>query len=144
MNLLMPHHKISAHLWVLVLSALLLLTQGVELHIHDVDHQPMQHHDDEQNMILDSDHHHTVIKHPSFDSSHADHHDFVMNEFDTVPVAIQQQASSILSPMDVMVTLLWLLIAGVSPSYRLWARQITPPPLERRYHLIPPLRAPPC
>lgn len=117
---------------------LILSAQGVTLHVHGFDHDPHQSHHSIDNL---NDHSHLEEAHFSFDSSHQDHHDEVASEIDACPDCILKQASGTVLTVALLTIVLFLLSLGLSRNRFLPFRSKVS--LPWRFHLFPPLRAPP-
>lgn len=140
--------KRSLLLWTLLLSMALLCAQGVKLHVHSLD----QEHDQElrhSHIAVEittghshTDHSHLSKAHLSTDISHSDHHEEMISELDVTPYGLMKKVSSYVLTLALLTALLALLVPGY---YRQVIRhdRIKDSYLSWRYHLSPPLRAPP-
>lgn len=126
-------------IWTILLSIVLLFGQSVKLHVHSLDHADNQssgHH-----YIEGADEHSQLAEaHLSSDSSHADHHAEIVSEIDTSLNALPT-VSKVLT-LALLFTMLLFLWPGFSELI-FHRRTIQPALPPRRYHLYPPLRAPP-
>jgi hypothetical protein len=143
MNFFRPHNSPFVFFWIVLLSIALPFAQNLQFHVHGLDHGPVHHHDHDPTM-MDSHHEHTAIKHLSIDTSHADHHDGVMQEMDAIPDITVQQSSTSVSSMDLLVLFILLFILGAYILYKPGIHHTFDIPPKRRFNLIPQLRAPPC
>ena len=131
----------------LILSLLILLSlltvQGVNLHVHSLDHG----HGDHQShvhMIDEADgHSHLSKAHFTHDTSHNDHHGGSISEIDISSDGVLKKASSSIFAIALIIFLLALLI--FAPSRQLIVGRWHERKLfsYRYYSLSPPLRAPP-
>jgi len=141
MNFFRAYHKSNLLLWVTLLSLTLLCTQHLQLHVHSLDHEPYQHHD---NLLSNnSDHSHIVTKHLSIDTSHQDHHDEVMLEMNASPDTISHSSSAQVPSFDLLILYILLLVLGAYRSLGFKTRPFAEGIRKRHFYLIPQLRAPP-
>jgi len=138
MNSFRKTNKRILFAWTIILSLLILFAQGVTLHVHSFDHDPLQNH----HSIADlNDHSHLSEAHLSVDFSHNDHHDKVTSEIDASPDCILKQVSANVTVIALLAMALTLLLSGLCRNTFLrYCRYVA---LSRRYHLFPSLRAPP-
>lgn len=118
----------------------LLCAQSVKLHVHNFDHD----HDQRHGHITAgaAEHSHLSEAHLSTDVSHGDHHDEVVSELDASPDGLLKKASSNVVVLALLATLFTLLLPGFYQQI-FHRRRDKGAILPRRYHLFPPLRAPP-
>jgi len=127
----------------LLISLSLLSAQGVNLHVHSLDHG----HDDHQghaHAIDEADgHSHLSKAHFTHDTSHDDHHNGVISEIDISSDGVLKKASSSIFAIALIVFLFALLV--LTPSLQLIVGRWHERKLfsYRYYSLSPPLRAPP-
>ncbi len=144
MKFLRSIRSARALIWVVMLSVAMLVTQNLQVHIHSVDHDPLETGRHDSTMTVADSHQHADVKHLSIDNSHADHHDAVIFEMDASPDRIHQLLSKKISPVDLLALCLILLFLGRYVVYRTTIRRSCSLLPRRRFHLIPALRAPPC
>jgi len=137
-------HRINKRtllLWSLLLSLSLLCTQGVGLHVHNVDHG----HDDHLSNIyaIDGANDHADMSNAHFthDTSHNDHHDGLESEFDISPDGLLKYTNHIFA--IALIVFLVTLVMPVSSRRLIHYRRENDFILHRYYVLSPPLRAPP-
>ena len=144
MNYFRSLNSSTVIVWVALLSVAFLVTQNLQFHVHDLDHDPARSDHHASTIAQSVEHEHTNLMHLSIDSSHADHHDSVIIETGVSLERIPPQSSSKASSFDLLVRCLVLLVL-FSRLYRRatisHACDVLP---RKRFHLIPPLRAPPC
>lgn len=142
MNFYRSYQKPTLLLWAILLSITLLCTQHLQIHIHSLDHETSQHHD---NLLSNnSDHSHmAATKHLSFDSSHPNHHDDVMAEMSASPDSIVQLSSTQIPSIDLLILYILLFALGAYRSLNHKIRPFAARLLKRYFYLIPQLRAPP-
>ena len=141
MNFPRACQKSTLLLWAVLLSVTLLCTQHLQFHIHSLDHEPYQHHDDL--LSNNGDHSHVATKHLSIDASHQDHHDEVMLEMDASPDSIAKPTSVQIPSIDLLILYILLFALGVCRSLGYKTRPFAEGLLQRHFYLIPQLRAPP-
>ena len=107
-----------------------------------MDHDPIQNHDAEMTNFQ-VDHNHTVYKHLSIDSSHADHHDATMIEKNASPESLMHQSSGNVSTPDFLVLFFLIIFLGLYLPFKLNLRHTFDRPITRRSYFTPLLRAPP-
>lgn len=123
--------------WTVLLSLLMLSAQGVTLHVHSFDHDSHQGHHSIDNI---NGHSHIGGAHLSLDSSHQDHHDETTTVIDACPDCLKQVASNLLMAALIGIVL-FLPVPGLYRNkFPINRGNVS---LPRRFHLIPPLRAPP-
>lgn len=131
----------TLYFWAILLSMALLCAQGVKLHVHDLDHD----HDQQHGHIPAEDtveHSHLSVAHLSSDISHADHHEEVVSEIDASQDGLLIKLSSSISLLAILATVFTLLLSGFY-RYRFYLRRENDSNIPWRYHMSPPLRAPP-
>ena len=119
----------------------LLCTQSVKLHVHDLDHGLGQQHEHAPGDGA-VEHLHLAEAHLSIDTSHADHHGEVVSEIDLSPDVLLKNIS--VSQLTLAIFAILLIL----PPHRMYRhsshrRRKDFTVLMWRYHLSPPLRAPP-
>lgn len=131
--------KRNLFLWALLLSIALLCAQGVKLHVHSLDHDQQHSHIATE---AAAEHSHLSEAHLSTDVSHSDHHDEVVSELDVSSHGLLKKVSSSVLTLALLVTMFALLLPAF---YRqtFHRRRDIDTILPWRYHLSPPLRAPP-
>ena len=144
MNYFRSLNSSTVFVWIALLSVALLATQNLQFHIHDLDHHPSQSDHHASTIAPLVEHEHTDLMHLSIDSSHADHHDSVIVETDAGLDRIFQQLSSKAWSIDLLFICLVLLILFRQIFRRSAIRHASGVSPRPRFHLIPPLRAPPC
>ena len=144
MNYFRSLNSSTVFVWIALLSVALLVTQNLQFHIHDLDHHPGQFDHHASTIAPLVEHEHTDLMHLSIDSSHADHHDSVIVETDAGLDRIFQQLSSKAWSIDLLFICLVLLILFRQIFLRSPIRHACGVSPRQRFHLIPPLRAPPC
>ena len=129
-------------LWSLWLFVALPGVQGAKLHVHDLDHG----HNDLLNHIHVNDeaddHAHLSKVHSTHDTSHNDHHEGVISEFDFSPDGVLKNADHITFAIAPFVFLFTLLMF-VSSQQLIQRCRESKLVLYGYYVLSPPLRAPP-
>ena len=138
MNSVRKTNKRILFAWTILLSLLILFAQGVTLHVHSFDHDPLQNHHSIGDL---NDHSHLSEAHLSVDFSHNDHHDQVTSEIDATPDCIFKQLSANVAVIALLAMVLMLLLPALCRNTFL--RHSRDAGLPRRYLLFPPLRAPP-
>ena len=129
--------KRTLFLWALFLSVALLCAQGVKLHVHSLDHDQQHSH-----IAAEAEHSHLSEAHLSTDISHGDHHDEVVSELDVTASGLLKKVSSNSLTLALLVTVFaFLLPAFYQQTFH--RRRDKDALLPWRYHLSPPLRAPP-
>ncbi len=129
-------------LWSLLLSLLLLCSQGATLHLHSLDHGQDKHLSHAHATDEASDHTHLSKAHYAHDSSHDEHHDVVLSEVDVSPNGVLKKLSNNTLTLALFALLFTLLLSGSLRQVVHRHRENRLAPLER-YLLSPPLRAPP-
>ena len=136
-------HANQQKVWVWgILLSLLVMGQGVTLHVHDLDHSHSHH----QQVIDEAehhDHHHINNLHFAIDGSHADHHDESVTEIDITPNGI---VKLVISQMLIAFALIFFLLILPIRSNILGRLHVGNEASFVRslcYLLSPPLRAPP-
>lgn len=126
-------------LWALLLSMALLCAQGVQLHLHSIDHDQRHSH---ITIEAAAEHSHLSGAHLSSDISHGEHHNGVISELDASPSGLLKKVSSNIVMQALPATALSLLYPGfyLQTFYRHRDEETT---LPWRYLLSPPPRAPP-
>ncbi|MGB5325345.1 MAG: hypothetical protein WBN40_07985, partial [Pseudomonadales bacterium] len=130
-------------LWALLLSAVLLATQNLQFHVHDVDHHPVHAENIAPDILEHAEHKHINIVHLSIDISHSNHHQSVVAEIDTGSDRIAQQSSNKLSLLDFVAICVALIVVLGLFFKTLLIRNARLAPKVHQLHLSPPLRAPP-
>jgi hypothetical protein len=132
------NNKKTLATWTTLLSVLILFAQGVTLHVHSFDHNPLQNHHSIDNL---NNHSHLSLAHLSIDSSHEDHHDGITSEISACPDCILNQASTNVMGLAVLAMVLMFILPAPCRTtfYSIHCHNSRP----RRYHLSPQLRAPP-
>ena len=143
MNSFRPHNSSTVFIWIALLSVALLVTQNLKFHVHTMDHDPVQSDHHASTIATPAEHEHTDLMHLSIDASHADHHDSVIVETDANLDRIFQQLTSKASPIDLLALCLVLFILFRQIFQRSTIRHACSVLPRQRFHLIPPLRAPP-
>ena len=134
--------KTIVRIWIALFSIAVLFASNLNYHLHSMDHDPIQNHDTEmENFQVD--HNHTVNKHLSIDSSHADHHDAIMIEDNASPESLMHQSSSNVSTPDFPVLFLLILFLGLYLPFKFHLPRTFNRPIIRRSYFSPLLRAPP-
>ena len=139
MNSFRSHNSSTLFIWIA-----LLVTQNLQFHIHDLDHDPGQSDHHASTIAVPAEHGHTDLMHLSIDTSHADHHDFVIVEMDASLDRIFQQFSSKASSIGLLAVCLVLLILFRQILLRCIIRHACAVLPRQRFYLTPSLRAPPC
>ena len=124
--------------WTILLSLLILYAQGVTLHVHNFEHNPVQSHHSIDNL---NDHSHVSVAHLSIDSSHEDHHDELTSEISACPDCILNQASTNVTVLAILAMVLMFILPARCRT-TLFSIHCNNN-LSWRYYLSPPLRAPP-
>ena len=131
-------NKRTLFAWTTLLSLLMLYAQGVTLHVHNFEHNPLQNHHSIDDL---NDHSHLNMAHLSIDSSHEDHHDEVTSEISACPACILNQASSNVTVLALLaIVLMFILPARCQITFFSMDCDISRP---WRYYIFPQLRAPP-
>ncbi|NOZ55028.1 MAG: hypothetical protein GXP08_18130 [Gammaproteobacteria bacterium] len=135
--------KQTLRLWALLLSTVMLCTQGVTLHVHSVDHdENIQHSHSHVGIEASVVHLHQSEAHLSIDLSHGDHHHEAVSELDSNSFGLLKKDSGNALTLAVLAAVFTLFLAV---SYR----QIFNRSRDKhtvllwRYLFSPPLRAPP-
>ncbi len=127
-------------LWVLLLSAALLFAQDVKLHIHALGHDhPQLHGHAAAEAVAPA---YLSGPHLSTDASHDEHHAEIVSELEINPYSLLKKVSSSALTLALLATLFAMLL----PLFRRpvpCRRRDRRVALSERYHLSPPLRAPP-
>lgn len=141
MNFYHKTKKRNLYLWAVLLSVALLCAQGVKLHVHDLnhDHDQQHSHSPAEGTV---NHSHLSVAHLSSDTSHVDHHEEVVTEIDTSQDGLLIKVSSSISLLALLATVLTLLLPGFN-RYTFLPRRENGTNIPWRYHISPPLRAPP-
>lgn len=139
MILFLQPKKRTLFLWTLFLSIALLCAQGVKLHVHSLDHDHDQQH---SHITAKAKHSHLSEAHLATDISHGDHHDEVVLELDVSSSGLLKKVSSNSLTLALLVTVFALLFSAFYQQ-TLHRRHNKYAILPWRYHLSPPLRAPP-
>lgn len=139
MNYFRQTSKRTLFLWTLLLSIALLCSQGIKLHVHNLDHN---HEHSHAGLQSTTDHSQLSKVHLSTDITHEDHHDEVMSEIDISLYGFMKKVSNGLLTLALFVTLFTLLYTGFyrKTFYRRSNKIVLIP---WRYINSPPLRAPP-
>lgn len=128
-------------LWAILLSLALLFAQGVKLHVHELAHGHEQH----RGHIAAAEtleHSHLSVAHLSSDISHSDHHQEVLSEIDASQDGIQvKMYNGILLPA--ILAIFFTLILPGFYRFTFHTRRANDKIIPWRYHISPPLRAPP-
>ncbi len=131
----------------LLLSLLLLCSQEITLHIHNLSHDhdnylEHQYGTDTASYHNQAHHSHLSKAHFSHDSSHHEHHDGFVLEFDVSPDGLLKSITN--NPLALALLAFVFATALSIPSGRMVQRQgKSKPDLYQYYLLSPPLRAPP-
>jgi hypothetical protein len=141
MNLFRKMKKRNLYFWTIMLSIALLCAQGMKLHVHDLDHG----HDQQHNHISaegTAEHSHLSAAHLSSDISHSDHHEEIASE---VYVSQDGLLIKIFNNIFLIAILASAFIVFLPAFYRytLHRRRENGTNIPWRYHISPPLRAPP-
>jgi hypothetical protein len=121
--------------WTLLLSLLMLNAQGVTLHVHNFEHDPLQNH----HYIDDlNGHWHLNTAHLSTDSSHEGHHAEVTSEMNASPDCLVKSKVTVIALLAMF--FIWLLPTLCRYTFFRIHRNISRP---WQYFLFPQLRAPP-
>ena len=142
MALFRQHKKTKIHILIGLLSITLLCAQSLQFHIHSLYHGPLQEFGHES-ILSNSKHDHPASMHLSIDTSHADHHELVVNEMDASPDTLVRQSSINVPAMDLLILLFTLFFLGIFALYIIRIRHIDDLLLRRRFYFVPRLRAPP-
>lgn len=143
MNLFRLHSSPVTFFWIILLSISLLVAQNLQLHVHDLDQDPVEYDGHDTAGVIDAAHQHLGIKHLSIDTSHADHHDVLMVEMDASPDGIMLQSSTSTPSLALLALFVMLSILTGYSQYRPAIRRKADIVPRWRFHLIPLLRAPP-
>lgn len=141
MNFYRSHQKPTLLLWAILLFVTLVCTQNLQSHVHSLDHESSQHHDDP--LSNSSDHSHIATKHLSIDSSHPNHHDDVIVEMSAIPDSITPLSSTQIPSIDLLILYILLFALGAYRSLNHNIRTFAARLLKRYFYLVPQLRAPP-
>ncbi len=128
--------------WSLLLSLLLLCSQGATLHVHNLDHGHDGHL--QHTHTTDEGGAHTRLSkaHYAHDRSHAEYHDNIVSEVEVAPEGVLKSLSSKILTLALLAILFTLLLPA--PSRQLPHRRRESRLTLHRHHLLsPPLRAPP-
>lgn len=142
MALFRQHNKTTFLILIGLLSITLLCAQSLQFHIHSLDHGPVQEFGHES-ILIDSKHDHPASMHLSIVTSHADHHDFVVNEMDASPDTLVRQSSINVPSMDLLILLFTLFFLGTFALCIARILHIDGLLPRRRFYFVPLLRAPP-
>lgn len=135
MNHLLRTNKALQILLSVTLSLSLLCTQGITLHVHNLDHAHGYDHAAEFSI-----HEHQSKPHFAYDTTHADHHDEIIVQYDVSEDGLFKTLTQIIFFPAFLAFLLILILRKVSKLSRQQEIRI---PLRRLYLHSPPLRAPP-
>ena len=141
MNFLREMKKRNLYLWTIMLSVALLCAQGVKLHVHDLDHDHGQQHGHIPVEGI-SEHSHLSTAHLSYDASHADHHEEIVSEVDVGQDGLLTKISSNIFLLAILVSTFIVFLPGFY-RYTFHRRRENDTNIPWRYHISPPLRAPP-
>ena len=138
-----PMKQRTLILWTLLLSLALICTQGVKLHVHNLDHD----HDHDQrhsHTTVDaaSEHSHLSKAHLSIDITHSDHHDETVSELDNSSYGLLKKVFNNVLTLAILVTVFSLLLPSFCQQTFLYRRD-KKTNRSWRYLFSPPLRAPP-
>lgn len=124
-----------------MLSIALLCAQGVKLHVHDLDHGHDQQHAHTPAEGT-AEHSHLSTAHLSSDISHTDHHDEIASEVDASQDGLLVKISN---SIFLLAILAYAFIVFLPGFYRFTfsRRRENNTNIPWRYHISPPLRAPP-
>ncbi len=129
-------------LWSLLLILSLLCSQGVALHVHNLDHIHDEYLDHSHSPFETSDHFHVSKIHSAYDLSHSEHHDSSVYEIDATPDGVLKNISDLFLTLALSVfpfSLLLVSSLGQGVQRCKEDRLI----FYEHSHLSPPLRAPP-
>ena len=125
----------------IILLSLLVMGQGVTLHVHDLDHSHSHH----QQVIDEAEYHdhHSNNLHYAIDGSHADHHDESVTEIDITPNGVMKLVIS--QVLIAFALIFYLLILPIRSHFLGRVHFANDLSLVKYlcYLLSPPLRAPP-
>ena len=119
----------------------LLCSQGVKLHVHELDHD----HDQQHGHIPAEEtleHSHLSVAHLSSDISHIDHHEEVVSEIDASQDGLQVKVYSGIFLLALLASVFTLILPNFY-RYKFHLRRANDTNIPWRYHISPPLRAPP-
>lgn len=133
------YHKTASYLWILFISVALLCAQGVKLHLHNLDHDHGSKH---LSSIDDAKHSHMSVAHLATDTSHIDHHNEVVTEIDASPDGLIKKGISDIPEHALIAFVFSALLIGFYRS-TIHRRRCSHTKVPWRYHISPPLRAPP-
>ncbi len=119
----------------------LLGVQGVKLHVHNLGHDHGQQHG-HISAEETGDHSHLSVAHFSSDISHTDHHDEITSEVDAGQDGLLIKVSSSILLLALLATTFTLFMPGFY-RYTFHLRRENDTNIPWRYHISPPLRAPP-
>ncbi|MFT7186483.1 MAG: putative membrane protein YeiB [Pseudohongiellaceae bacterium] len=131
-------NKRTLFVWATLLSLLMLFSQGVTLHVHSFDHNPLQNHHSIDDL---NDHSHASVAHLSIDSSHEDHHDDVTSVISACPACILNQASTNVTVLAMLAMVLMLILPALCRTTFSSIHCGVKHPW--RHYFFPQLRAPP-
>ncbi len=126
----------------LVFSLALLCAQGIGLHVHNLDHDPGDHHSHAHAMNGAGEHAHVSKAHFAQDTSHSDHHDGAVSEVDISPEGLLKNSSNNIFAIA-LIAFFFIFAMFVSLRQLAYRCRESKLILYRRYVLSPPLRAPP-
>lgn len=133
----MRTNKSSQFLLIIMICLSLLTTQGITLHGHNLDHS---HDIDHQTEVHN--HHPVSDLHFAHDTTHGDHHDKILVQYDLNDNGVFKTLVLIIF-FPALLLLLLLLVPLCRKSTRIPRQRETSFPLTRFYIHSPPLRAPP-
>ncbi|MFT6264041.1 MAG: hypothetical protein ACJAWS_000173 [Oleiphilaceae bacterium] len=124
--------------WSILLSLLMLNAQGVTLHVHNIEHDPLQNHHSIDDL---NDHSYLKLVHLTTDSSHEGHHADVTSEINACPDCLVNQVLSKITMIALQVmALIWILLVVCRTDFPRIHSNIKHP---WRHYISPQLRAPP-
>ena len=125
----------------ILLSLALLCAQGVKLHVHNLDHDHGQQHN--QTLAEGTlEHSHLSVAHISSDVSHDDHHEKVVTEIAVSQESLLIKASCVISLLALLATAFTFFLL-VFYRYTFHSHREHDANIPWRYYISPPLRAPP-
>ena len=135
------HNQKFLWVWAFMITIALLCNQSVKLHIHDLDHAHDQllTHDSAEGI---EEHSHSTNAHLVFDNSHSEHHADIVAEIDTSLNAVLEKISTIVLTLAFLASIFAFLLTRFY-EHKIYRRTINDTVILWRYHLSPPLRAPP-
>ena len=128
-------------LWAILLSVALLGAQDVKLHVHDLGHDHGQQHG---HIPAEGTAGHTHLSdaHLSTDISHVDHHEEIASEVNAGQEGLLAKISSNILLLAILASAL-IVFLPVFYRYTFHRRHEIDTDIPWRYHISPPLRAPP-